>query len=119
MVSKQHQDERSADAAPNPQFCTPWGRELVISAINGTALYCINYRDGKGGALPEQYSGRYTKPEYAAEDAKLLLKELWFAYQEAQAQVQLDHAVIDEMNQKENVEPKRRGRPPKTLVSVE
>lgn len=107
--------------AGRSQFLTPQGRELVISQIKGTALYRINFADGQPGLLPDKYSGRYTKPEYAADDIKLCLKEIWSAYnawKEQTAEPQVDAEDAQEVQEEVLVEPKRRGRPPKTVAPV-
>lgn len=81
MVSAAQADERSVDGGR--KFLTPFGRELVVSFIKGTAMYRINYADGGGCVLPDQYSGCYTKIEYVVADIEKLLKEMWEEYRNA------------------------------------
>jgi hypothetical protein len=119
LESKQPQDAPSADAGRNmSQFLTPSGRELVVSAIRGTALYCINYGDGRGGSLPDKYTGRYTKPDLAANDLKQCLKEMCEAAVLAQTWSAPQQLEVMRIELPTPEKTKRRGRPPKSVVET-
>lgn len=56
---------------------TPTGRVLGVVMEQQYGLYRIGFVDGKGGALPEEISGKYTKGELARADLNNYLNEMW------------------------------------------
>lgn len=56
---------------------TPTGRKLGVVLEQDVALFRVEYTDGKGGALPGELTGKWTKAEWAAENIQRYLKQMW------------------------------------------
>lgn len=55
----------------------PTGRRLGVVPVRNTAMYQINYVDGKGGELPDDYKGRFTSIRYAQNELSRFVASLW------------------------------------------
>lgn len=56
---------------------TPTGRKIAVEPIKHSALYRIQFADGKGGLLPDNLRGMYTSRPRANEDLTKYLKDFW------------------------------------------
>lgn len=96
---------RSGAEAFKDSLITPTGRQVVVQLARGHGLYKIGYSDGDG-PIPEQYSGRYTKPDLAREDAEKMVAEMELAYREWLKEQEQPEAKLEQKIE----DIKRRGR---------
>lgn len=62
---------------------TPTGRVLGVKMLGEYGLYKVKYVDGRGGEVPAEVNGLYTKGEYARADMLRYLSEMWDMSEEA------------------------------------
>lgn len=55
----------------------PTGRKLGVLPVRHTAMYQINYVDGKGGELPSECKSRFTSIRYAENELSRFVNSLW------------------------------------------
>lgn len=56
---------------------TPTGRKLGVVLEKQFGLYRVEYIDKKGGELPAEFKGRFTKSMYARQAIDRYLKDMW------------------------------------------
>lgn len=71
MVDVLNRDQAMQDSV------TPTGRQLGVVLEKQFGLYRVEYIDKKGGLLPSDLAGRYTKGAYARDAIQRYLKEQW------------------------------------------
>lgn len=55
----------------------PTGRKVGVVPVRNTTMYKLDYVDGKGGEMPDEYKGRFTSLRYAETELRRFVNALW------------------------------------------
>ncbi len=113
----------------------PNGRQIVVEQARGHGFFKLGFADKQPFNFPDRFAGKYTKVDYALEDAAIFVKQYWDAFREEEnkrlaerlkEEIALHVAQLKEQKERqeleesvvEAVQPKKRGRKPKAKPEV-